>query len=64
MEAPMKYVCFLLFLVILGISWFNGVNGAGECGNHLPNMEAFEWLRVHQRHRTRMPRFLTRAALR
>ncbi|KAL5567637.1 hypothetical protein UlMin_024212 [Ulmus minor] len=42
MEAPMKCICFLVFLVILGISEFTPVYGAGECGKSSPDNEAFK----------------------
>ena len=34
MEAPMKYICVLVFLVILSIAGFNRVDGYGACGKH------------------------------
>ncbi|KAA8539664.1 hypothetical protein F0562_026357 [Nyssa sinensis] len=42
MEAPMKYIWVLGFLVFLGIAGFNGVDGAGECGKSSPDAEAFK----------------------
>ncbi|XP_062157176.1 uncharacterized protein LOC133864778 [Alnus glutinosa] len=37
MEVPMKYICFLMLLITLGIA---GIDGAGECGTSSPDMEA------------------------
>ncbi|KAH7548185.1 hypothetical protein ACOSP7_032451 [Xanthoceras sorbifolium] len=42
MEAQMKYTCILVFVVILGVVGFNGVDGAGECGKSSPDTEAFK----------------------
>ncbi|TQD89408.1 hypothetical protein C1H46_025051 [Malus baccata] len=42
MEAPMKYICLIVFLAILGISQFNGAYGAGECGKSSPDSEALK----------------------
>lgn len=41
MEGP-KRICCLVFLVILGISGFDGVYGAGECGKSSPDAEAWK----------------------
>ncbi|XP_022747975.1 uncharacterized protein LOC111297567, partial [Durio zibethinus] len=43
MEAPMKYICILAFLVIMTIAGFNGVEGHddyGPCGKHNIEKEA------------------------
>ncbi|XVE69311.1 hypothetical protein DITRI_Ditri09bG0142200 [Diplodiscus trichospermus] len=44
MEAPMKSICALMFLVIMTISGFNGVDGShgnyGPCGKHDIEKEA------------------------
>ncbi|XVE69304.1 hypothetical protein DITRI_Ditri09bG0141300 [Diplodiscus trichospermus] len=44
MEAPMKSICVLVFLVIMTISGFNGVDGHGTyygpCGKHDIEKEA------------------------
>lgn len=42
MKTTMKYVVALGFLVALGISCFNGADGAGECGRSSPDMEAMK----------------------
>lgn len=42
MEAPMKFICFVGCLVVIGIAGFGGVDGAGECGRANPDMEAFK----------------------
>lgn len=42
MEASMKNICFLAFLVVLSINVLNEVDGAGECGKSSPDMEAFK----------------------
>ncbi|GKV28365.1 hypothetical protein SLEP1_g37434 [Rubroshorea leprosula] len=42
MEVPMKFICFLVFLLVLGINGFNRVDGAGECGKSSPDVEAFK----------------------
>ncbi|CAL5322567.1 unnamed protein product [Camellia sinensis] len=42
MEAPMKYICVLGFLLFLGITNFDGVGGAGECGKSSPDAEALK----------------------
>nr|XP_048326637.1 putative lipid-transfer protein DIR1 isoform X3 [Ziziphus jujuba var. spinosa] len=42
MEASMKCICFLAFLVILGTGGFDGVYGAGECGKSSPDREAWK----------------------
>ncbi|KAK3230962.1 hypothetical protein Dsin_002843 [Dipteronia sinensis] len=43
MEAQMKYTCIVVvFVVILGVSGFIGVDGAGECGKSSPDREAFK----------------------
>uniref|UniRef100_A0A2P2QUL5 Putative lipid-transfer protein DIR1 n=1 Tax=Rhizophora mucronata TaxID=61149 RepID=A0A2P2QUL5_RHIMU len=39
----MRYTCFLMFIVILGIAGFSQVHGAGECGRSTnPDREAFK----------------------
>ncbi|XWS07845.1 hypothetical protein CRYUN_Cryun41cG0027900 [Craigia yunnanensis] len=43
MEAPMKYICILVFLVIMTIAGFSGVDGSGNygpCGKHNIEKEA------------------------
>ena len=43
MEAPMKYICILAFLVIMTIAGFNGVDANGNygpCGKHNIEKEA------------------------
>ncbi|XVE99676.1 hypothetical protein REPUB_Repub03eG0220500 [Reevesia pubescens] len=43
MEAPMKYICVLVFLVIMTVAGFNGVDGYGNygpCGKHNIEKEA------------------------
>ncbi|EOY17962.1 Uncharacterized protein TCM_042648 isoform 1 [Theobroma cacao] len=40
MGAPMKYTCVVVFLVILSIAGFNGVDGYGPCGKHDIEKEA------------------------
>ncbi|XP_068330231.1 probable non-specific lipid-transfer protein 2 [Pyrus communis] len=42
MEAPMKYICLIAFLAIVGISQLNGSYGAGECGKSSPDSEALK----------------------
>ncbi|GMP23192.1 hypothetical protein CsSME_00000877 [Camellia sinensis var. sinensis] len=42
MEAPMKYICVLGFLLLLGIAEFEQVDGAGECGKSSPDAEALK----------------------
>ncbi|EEF38180.1 uncharacterized protein LOC8287504 [Ricinus communis] len=43
MAVPMKSLCFVMFLVLLGVAGFNRVDGAGECGRSTtPDMEAFK----------------------
>lgn len=43
MEAPLKFICLLTFLVILGVSSFIRADGAGECGKSTtPDREAFK----------------------
>ncbi|KAJ9160218.1 hypothetical protein P3X46_025639 [Hevea brasiliensis] len=43
MAALLKSLCFLIFLVIIGIARFNRVDGAGECGKSItPDREAFK----------------------
>ncbi|XP_012088327.1 putative lipid-transfer protein DIR1 [Jatropha curcas] len=43
MAALTKSVCFFVLLVFVGISGFNRVDGAGECGKSTtPDMEAFK----------------------
>ena len=42
MEVPMKYACFLVLFITLGIAGNGGVYGAGECGKSSPDMEAFK----------------------
>ncbi|CAK9171819.1 unnamed protein product [Ilex paraguariensis] len=42
MEAAMRYICMLCFLVVLSIAGFSGVDGAGECGKSSPDMEALK----------------------
>ncbi|KAL4576320.1 hypothetical protein LXL04_012412 [Taraxacum kok-saghyz] len=42
MEASMKNICLLGFLVALAITSLGEVNGAGECGKANPDMEAFK----------------------
>ena len=42
MEASMKNICLLGFVVALVIAGFGEVNGAGECGRANPDMEAFK----------------------
>ncbi|XP_062155341.1 uncharacterized protein LOC133863421 [Alnus glutinosa] len=37
MEVPMKYICFLMLFVTLGIAV---IDGAGECGTSSPDKEA------------------------
>jgi hypothetical protein len=37
MEVPMKYICFLMLFVTLGIA---AIDGAGECGTSSPDKEA------------------------
>lgn len=44
MEASMKHICLVAFLVILGIAQFDRANGAGECGNSNPDREAWKLL--------------------
>ena len=38
----MKYICFLVFLAILGIALLNVAEGAGECGRSSPDREAWK----------------------
>lgn len=42
MALPMKYACFLVLLVVLGIAGFKGVDAAGQCGNSSPETEAWK----------------------
>ncbi|KAI3793294.1 hypothetical protein L1987_35910 [Smallanthus sonchifolius] len=42
MEASMKNMCLLGFLVVLVIAGLGEVNGSGECGKANPDMEAFK----------------------
>lgn len=42
MEAPMKYICILGFVLVLGITELSGVEGDGECGKASPDMEAMK----------------------
>ncbi|KAK9050125.1 hypothetical protein SSX86_030904 [Deinandra increscens subsp. villosa] len=42
MEASMKNICLLGFLLVLVIAEFGEVNGAHECGKANPDMEAFK----------------------
>ncbi|XWS07693.1 hypothetical protein CRYUN_Cryun41cG0011800 [Craigia yunnanensis] len=38
----MKYICFVVFLAILGIAVLNLAGGAGECGRSSPDREAWK----------------------
>ncbi|OMO72935.1 hypothetical protein COLO4_27389 [Corchorus olitorius] len=43
MGAPMKFICVLMFVMVLSIAGFNGVHGYGEygpCGKHNVEKEA------------------------
>ncbi|KAM0023472.1 putative lipid-transfer protein DIR1 [Helianthus debilis subsp. tardiflorus] len=42
MEASMKNICLLGFVVALVIGGLGEVNGDGDCGKADPNMEAFK----------------------
>ncbi|PRQ59315.1 putative bifunctional inhibitor/plant lipid transfer protein/seed storage helical [Rosa chinensis] len=42
MEAAMKNICLVAFLVILGVAQFDGANGAGECGKSNPDTVAWK----------------------
>ncbi|KAM5556551.1 hypothetical protein ABKV19_024102 [Rosa sericea] len=42
MEAAMKNICLVAFLVILGVAQFDGAYGAGECGKSNPDTEAWK----------------------
>ncbi|XP_022765079.1 uncharacterized protein LOC111310166 [Durio zibethinus] len=41
-EEEMQYICFLVFLSILGIAVLNVAEGAGECGRSSPDREAWK----------------------
>ncbi|KAF5453616.1 hypothetical protein F2P56_028509 [Juglans regia] len=41
-QVPMKYIWFLVLLVVVGIAAIDEVYGAGECGKSSPDMEAFK----------------------
>lgn len=42
MEASMKFLRLLTFFLVLGISRFDEVHGAGECGKSSPDNEALK----------------------
>ncbi|KAK6933086.1 Bifunctional inhibitor/plant lipid transfer protein/seed storage helical domain [Dillenia turbinata] len=42
MDAQMKYICILGFLVLVSIAGFERANGAGECGKSSPDREAWK----------------------
>ncbi|XP_021296027.1 uncharacterized protein LOC110425432 [Herrania umbratica] len=41
-KKRMKYICFLVFVAILGIAVLNVAEGAGECGRSSPDREAWK----------------------